>query len=104
MTHTLRITILDREYVLRVEREEDAHHTRAIADYVDAKMRAFRQSHPDRPEVTTAVIAALAIAEDLFAEKEATALLLKAVGEAEADVGSLLGAVEIDSEAATSDA
>lgn len=70
MSHTLRVNILDREYVLRVEREEDARLTMEIARYVDGKMRAFRRSHPDRPELTTAVIAALAIAEDLYAERE----------------------------------
>ncbi len=93
MSRTLRVNILDREYVLRVEREEDARLTREIADYVDAKMRAFRRSHPERPELTTAVIAALAIAEDLFAEKEASASLLKALQSATEDVTAQLDQV-----------
>jgi len=70
MSHTLSVSILDREYRLRVNREEDAVLTARIAEYVDQKMRAFRQAHPDRPEATTAVITALAIAEDLFLERE----------------------------------
>lgn len=73
MSYTLRVNILDREYVLRAEREEDARLTREIARYVDTKMRAFRKAHPERPELTTAVIAALAITEDLFSERERSA-------------------------------
>ena len=76
MSHTLRVSILDREYRLRVSREEDAQLTARIAEYVDHKMRAFRQAHPDRPEATTAVITALAIAEDLFLERERIERLL----------------------------
>src|SRR5690625_6215392 len=70
MSHTLSVSILDREYRLRVNREEDAVLTARIAEYVDQKMRAFRQAHPDRPEATTAVITALAIAEDMFLVRE----------------------------------
>lgn len=90
MSRTLRINILDREYVLRVEREDDERLTREIARYVDGKMRAFRQTHPDRPELTTAVIAALAIAEDLYAEKEQNAALRRAIDELTAEASQEL--------------
>ncbi len=93
MTRTVRVNILDREYVLRVEREEDARLTRRIAEYVDSKMRAFHRRHPDRPESTAAVITALAIAEDLFIERERYASLIDKVEEAALDVNAQLDQV-----------
>lgn len=88
MSRTLRVNILDREYVLRVERDEDARLTQEIARYVDGKMRAFRRSHPDRPELTTAVIAALAIAEDLYSERDRAQQLLEALEHTADEVSS----------------
>lgn len=65
----LRVKILDREYSLRVSPEDEAH-TREIASYLDSKMRGFKNAHPDQNEVTSAVITALAITEELFAVQE----------------------------------
>lgn len=61
----IRVKILGRDYALRVRAEDEAV-TRRIAAYVDERMRMFQQAHPQQPEVTTAVIAALSIAEELF--------------------------------------
>jgi cell division protein ZapA len=66
MPATIRVHILDREYALRVNSEDDARMTRRIAAYVDQRLRAFRSEHPDRPELTGAIITALAITEELF--------------------------------------
>lgn len=69
MEKSIRVQVLGREYALRV-REEDEGATREIAAYVDAKMRAFKQAHPDQPEMTAAIVTALAIAEELYAARE----------------------------------
>jgi cell division protein ZapA len=69
MSRSIRVSILGREYPLLI-REEDETITRALAAYVNAKMMAFRAAHPEQPELTTAVIAALAIAEELHATRE----------------------------------
>lgn len=62
---SIRVNILGREYPLRVDPEEEAF-MREIASYVDARMQKFRQAYLDQPELTTAVVAALTITEELF--------------------------------------
>lgn len=71
MSSTIRVNILDREYALRVKSDDDAQMTRRIAAYVDERLRSFRQDHPDRPEMTGAIITALAITEELFEARDA---------------------------------
>lgn len=63
---SIRVRILDRDYPLRVKSDEDAKLTREIADFVNQRLKDFRKDHPDRPEITGAVITALAITEELF--------------------------------------
>ena len=63
------VRIMGHEYSLRVNEEDEAM-TREIAAYVDDKMTAFRKAFPKQPEVTTAVIAALAIAEELYISRD----------------------------------
>lgn len=67
----LRVRILDREYALRISKEDEAH-TVEIANYLDSKMRSFKSAHPEQSEVTTAVITALAVTEELFDNQERT--------------------------------
>jgi cell division protein ZapA len=69
MEKSITVRILGKEYALRV-REEDEAMTREIAAYVDDKMSAFKKAFPKQPETTTAVVAALAIAEELFITRE----------------------------------
>lgn len=69
MEKSIRVRVLGRDYALRVNEDDEAV-TREIASYVDTKMRAFHRAFPDQPELTTAVIAALAIAEEYFSERE----------------------------------
>jgi len=66
---SIRVRILDREYPLRVG-EEDATTTVEMAAYLDQRIRAFRNTHPDQPELTSTVMAALAIADELFAIRD----------------------------------
>lgn len=66
---SIRVRIMDREYPLRVG-EADATTTLQMAAYLDQRIRAFRNSHPDQPELTSTVMAALAIADELFAIRD----------------------------------
>ena len=66
----LRVQILGREYGLRVQ-EDAVEYTRHIATVVDDRMRQFRNAHPEQAELTTAVMTALALAEELHEERDA---------------------------------
>lgn len=66
---SIRVRILGREYPLRI-REGDEAMTRHMARYVNAKMEAFKQAHPEQSELTTAVITALGLAEELYEARE----------------------------------
>lgn len=68
MEKSIRVRILGREYGLRVD-ENDEDVTKGIADYLDVKMRSFRDAHPDQQDITTAVIAGLAVTEELFSNQ-----------------------------------
>ncbi|MFV1980608.1 MAG: cell division protein ZapA [Rhodothermia bacterium] len=64
MDKSIRVKILDREYPLRVNAENEAR-TREIAEAVDARMQAIRKHIPAEPDLTVAVMAALAYGEEL---------------------------------------
>lgn len=68
-TKSIRVHILGREYALRVQDEDEAF-TREMASFVNARMEQFRDAHPEQAELTTAVITALALAEELHTLKE----------------------------------
>lgn len=61
---SIRVHVLGREYALRVHEENEAF-TREVAAAVNARMEKFKDAHPEQAELTTAVITALALAEDL---------------------------------------
>lgn len=69
MPNSIRVRILNREFSLVVKRQ-DEERTRELADYVDSKVREFRRTHPDQSEVTATIITAMAIAEELFTERD----------------------------------
>lgn len=77
----LRVQILGREYGLRV-REGAEEYTRRIARFVDERMQKFRRAHPEQAELTTAVMTALALAEELQETRDAQEDNTKAVNEA----------------------
>jgi cell division protein ZapA len=68
-TKSIRVHILGREYALRVQEDDEAF-TREMASFVNARMEQFRDAHPEQAELTTAVITALALAEELHTLKE----------------------------------
>jgi cell division protein ZapA len=67
-TKSIRVHILGREYALRVQEDDEAF-TREMASFVNARMEQFRDNHPEQAELTTAVITALALAEELHTQK-----------------------------------
>lgn len=73
---TIRVRILNRDFSLRVN-EQDEGLTRNLARYVEIRMQDFLREHPDQPEITASIIAAMAIAEELFTERDARARLEK---------------------------
>jgi cell division protein ZapA len=70
MQKSIRVRLLGRDYTLRV-RDENESLTRELEEYVDGKLRAFRDAHPEQSDTTAAIITALAIAEELFVERAA---------------------------------
>ncbi|MFB6098896.1 MAG: cell division protein ZapA [Salinibacter sp.] len=68
-TKSIRVQIMGREYALRVQEDDEAH-TRRIASSVDARMQKFKEAHPEQAELTTAVMTALSLAEELFLQRE----------------------------------
>ena len=89
MEKSIRVTIQGRDYALRV-RPEDETDTRKIVAALDERLRQFQQAHPEQPELTTAVIVALGLAEELHAAQEAHEQLLDALEETLDDLGEQL--------------
>lgn len=65
---SIRVHVMGREYALRVQEEDEAF-TRKVASLVNERMEQFRDEHPEQAELTTAVITALALAEDLHTQR-----------------------------------
>lgn len=68
-TKSIRVQILGREYALRVQEDDEAH-TRRIASSLNRRMKQFDEAHPDQAELTTAVMTALTLAEELYLRRE----------------------------------
>jgi cell division protein ZapA len=68
-TKSIRVHVMGREYGLRVQ-EEDEDFTRKVASFVNERMEQFRDEHPEQAELTTAVITALALAEELHTQND----------------------------------
>lgn len=65
---SIKITILGKQYPLKVEDSEEETMIR-IAQYVDEKFRQYKKELNKQPETTVMVLAALSIAEELFEER-----------------------------------
>ncbi len=95
-TKSIRVHILGREYALRVQEEDEAF-TREVASFVNARMEQFRDQHPEQAELTTAVITALALAEELHTLEEKQTGSTEALNEELDQLANRLGsAVEED--------
>ena len=92
MEKSVTVHILGKPYTLRVA-VEDEKITREIAAYVDRKMTAFRKAFPRQDEVTSAVIVAMALGEELFTLREKAASLFDNTNRELDDLSDLLEAV-----------
>lgn len=68
-TKSIRVNIMGREYGLRVQEGDEAH-TQRIASSVNQRMKKFTEAHPEQAELTTAVMTALSLAEELFMQRD----------------------------------
>jgi len=64
----LKVRFLGKDYTLRVT-DDDELATLEMAEFLDAKLRAFKTAHPEQSDLTAAVITALAVTEELFVER-----------------------------------
>jgi cell division protein ZapA len=62
---SIKVTILGKQYPLKVEDSEEENMIR-ICNYVDERFRKYREQLVKQPESTVMSLAALSIAEELF--------------------------------------
>ena len=81
---TVRVTIVGEEYSIRSP--ADPEHTRAVANYVDAAIRKIMGSGMVIESHKAAILAAMQIAGELFAERAAAAALAAQIDALSGDV------------------
>ncbi|NND72311.1 MAG: cell division protein ZapA [Rhodothermales bacterium] len=69
MEKSVSVRILGKDYSLRVK-ESQVDFTLEVASNLDTRMRAFQAAHPKAHELTTAVITALSVTEELYQLKQ----------------------------------
>lgn len=67
----IKIRLLGKDYTLRVAKEDELA-TLEMASYLNAKLKAFKDAHPEQSDLTAAVITGLALTEELFVERSST--------------------------------
>ncbi len=78
MQKSIRVQILGKDYPLRVH-EEDEEVMREVAHTVDSRMQAFKLKHPEQPDLVAAVIAALALAEEVISTRQTSSIVFQAM-------------------------
>jgi cell division protein ZapA len=68
LKHAVKVTIVDEEYTVRSEREPD--YTRLVAGYVDQSIRRVLHAGPMVESHKAAILAALAITDELFQSRK----------------------------------
>ncbi|MBD3615967.1 MAG: cell division protein ZapA [Gracilimonas sp.] len=71
---SIKVTILGKQYPLKVEDHEEEAMIR-ICKFVDDRFKTYRQQLVKQPESTVMVLAALSIAEELFEVRNANSEL-----------------------------
>ena len=66
---SIKITILGKQYPLKVEDSEEETMMR-IAQYVDDRFRQYKKELSKQPDTTIMVLAALSLAEEIFEERK----------------------------------
>ena len=64
MQKLVHVRILGRDYAVRIPEAQEAE-IRAVADGVDARLRAFKRAFPGQSDVVAAVMTALDLADEL---------------------------------------
>jgi cell division protein ZapA (FtsZ GTPase activity inhibitor) len=85
---SIRVTVLNEEYALRVD-EQHVDFMQRVASQVDARLRGLREQIVGKPDLTYAVIGALALAEELSAARADNARLRQAAERTELDLARL---------------
>lgn len=67
----IKIRLLGKDYTLRVAKDDELA-TLEMASYLNAKLKAFKDAHPEQSDLTAAVITGLALTEELFVERSST--------------------------------
>lgn len=80
---SINVRILGREYPLIVE-SGDIATIYNVAENVNRRMRAFKEKHPEQPDLVAAVFTSMELAEELLGAKETSNVLLSAIDQ-EAD-------------------
>lgn len=79
MKRQVAVQIAGQKYVLRTDADEDQ--VRALASYVDGRIRDIQRQTRTPDTQALATLAALQIAEELFGERQAQASLRKKIRE-----------------------
>ena len=66
---SIKITILGKQYPLKVE-DSEVETMKRISQYVDEKFRQYKKELSKQPETIVMVLASLSIAEELFEERK----------------------------------
>ncbi|HEY7876887.1 MAG TPA: cell division protein ZapA [Gemmatimonadaceae bacterium] len=85
---TVKVTILGEEYSIRSD--ESPEHTRAVAEHVDATIRALMNAGVVVESHKAAILAAMQISSDLFKSREAPAELAERMRAVSAEVRRML--------------
>ena len=64
----IKIRLMGKDYTLRVDKDDEPA-TLEMAEYLNARLKAFKEAHPEQSDLTAAVITGLAITEELFVER-----------------------------------
>ncbi len=64
----IKVRLLGKDYTLRVAKDDELA-TLEMAEYLNTKLKAFREAHPEQSDLTAAIITGLAITEELFVER-----------------------------------
>ncbi len=79
MSHeSITVRILDRDYPLLVQ-SSDVSTIYGVAENVNQRMKAFKEKHPEQPDLVAAVFIAMELSEELLGAKETSNVLLSAI-------------------------
>lgn len=88
MKHAVKVTIVDEEYTVRSEL--DPEYTRQVAAHVDAAIRRVLASGPIVESHKAAILAALAITDELFQSKRQQSQLAQRLKHLSSELARLL--------------